>query len=594
MATTRPFLAAALVGALAGLVGAAFHALLDQADLGRDLLRTALEAAPVPGWLVLMALGALMLCAALWLVRRFAPETAGSGVQEVEAILAGEHGLRWQRVLPVKFVAGALALSSGLVLGREGPTVHMGAALGQLATERLGLDARQGRTLLAAGAAAGLAAAFNAPLAAIIFVTEELREHFEYSFATLQSVILACCLAVVVSDGLLGQGPALSLPPLGLAPLSALPLFVVLGVLVGVLGVLFNALLLGSLGRLRALREGHAYLTTSALGMALGILVWNAPETMGGGEGLVASLLQGHPDTRFLLILLAARMLTTVGSYGAGLPGGIFAPLLALGTLVGVAFDHLLAGLGLSPGLFAVAAMGALFAATVRAPLTGIILVIELTGALDLGLPIILTCLAATFTAEALGGQPIYSLLLTQGHQPPPPPRAPWRRVLAAGGILVALLGLGRLTAPGPGEMLDGPQGGTADSETLSNRAAAAPDTGLGVAPPDPTPSRDGTLAPEPAGRDPGGFAIQLLTVANDAGLAAFAQRHQGVGLFRTLQGQHRGKAWVALLVGDYATRTEAEAALDALPRELRRLKPLVRPLTAGMRLLPVPTETKP
>jgi H+/Cl- antiporter ClcA len=588
LATTRPFLAAALVGALAGLVGAAFHALLDQADLGRVLLRTALESAPVPGWLVLMALGALMLCAALWLVRRFAPETAGSGVQEVEAILAGEHGLRWQRVLPVKFVAGALALSSGLVLGREGPTVHMGAALGQLATERLGLDARQGRTLLAAGAAAGLAAAFNAPLAAIIFVTEELREHFEYSFATLQSVILACCLAVVVSDGLLGQGPALSLPPLGLAPLSALPLFVVLGVLVGVLGVLFNALLLGSLGRLRALREGHAYLTTSALGMALGILVWNAPETMGGGEGLVASLLQGHPDTRFLLILLAARVLTTVGSYGAGLPGGIFAPLLALGTLVGVAFDHLLAGLGLNPGLFAVAAMGALFAATVRAPLTGIILVIELTGALDLGLPIILTCLAATFTAEALGGQPIYSLLLTQGHQPPPPPRAPWRRVLAAGGILVALLGLGPLTAPGPGGMLDGPQGGTAGSETLSNRAAAAPDTGLGVAPPDPTPSRDGTLAPEPTGRDPGGFAIQLLTVTNDAGLAAFAQRHQGVGLFRTLQGQHRGKAWVALLVGDYATRTEAEAALDALPRELRRLKPLVRPLTAGTRLLPV------
>ncbi len=589
------------MGALAGLVGAAFHALLDQADQGRDLLRTALEAAPVPGWLVLMAMGVLMLCAALWLVRRFAPETAGSGVQEVEAILAGEHGLRWQRVLPVKFVAGALALSSGLVLGREGPTVHMGAALGQLATERLGLDARQGRTLLAAGAAAGLAAAFNAPLAAIIFVTEELREHFEYSFATLQSVILACCLAVVVSDGLLGQGPALSLPPLGLAPLSALPLFVVLGVLVGVLGVLFNALLLGSLGRLRALREGHAYLTTSALGMALGILVWNAPETMGGGEGLVATLLQGHPDTRFLLILLAARVLTTVGSYGAGLPGGIFAPLLALGTLVGVTFDHLLAGLGLSPGLFAVAAMGALFAATVRAPLTGIILVIELTGALDLGLPIILTCLAATFTAEALGGQPIYSLLLTQGHQPPPLPRAPWRRVLAAGGILVALLGLGRLTAPGSGEMLDGPRGGTAGSESqaplalhptgpaLSNRAAAAPGTGLGVAPPDPTSSRDGTLAPEP-----GGFAIQLLTVANEAGLAAFTQRHQTVGPFRTLQGQHRGKAWVALLVGDYATQTEAEAALAALPRELRRLKPLVRPLAAGIRLLPIPTETKP
>ena len=610
MAKVRPFLAAALVGILAGLVGAAFHALLDQADQGRDLLRTGLEAAPVPGWLVLMALGALVLCLALWLVRRFAPETAGSGIQEVEAILAGEHGLRWQRVLPVKFVAGVLAVGSGLVLGREGPTVHMGAALGQLATERLGLDARQGRTLIAAGAAAGLAAAFNAPLAAIIFVTEELREHFEYSFAALQSVILACCLAVVVSDGFLGQGPALPLPPLGLAPLSALPLFVVLGVLVGVLGVLFNALLLGSLGRLRALREGHAYLTTGVLGMALGALVWSAPQAMGGGEGLVASLLQGHPGTGFLLILLAARLLTTVGSYGAGLPGGIFAPLLALGTLVGVLFDHLVAGLvpglDLGPGLFAVAAMGALFAATVRAPLTGIILVIELTGALDLGLPIILTCLGATFTAEALGGQPIYSLLLAQGHQPPPPPRAPWRRVLAAGGILVALLGLGRLTAPEPVGMLDGPREGMASTESpaplaleptgpaLSSRAAVGPGPDPGVAPSDSSPPQDAIPAPAPEGREPGGFAIQLLTVANDAGLAAFAQRHTGVGQFRILQGQHRGKAWVALLVGDYATRSEAEAALIALPKELRRLKPLVRPLAAGTRLLSVPTETKP
>ncbi|WP_295613403.1 H(+)/Cl(-) exchange transporter ClcA [uncultured Lamprocystis sp.] len=381
----RIYLAAALVGALAGLVGAAFHALLDQADQSRDLLRTVLASAPVPGWLVLMGLGALVLSAALWLVRRFAPETAGSGIQEVEAILAGMRALRWQRVLPVKFVAGVLAVGSGLVLGREGPTVHMGAALGQLATERLRLEPRQGRSLIAAGAAAGLAAAFNAPLAAIVFVTEELREHFEFSFAALQSVILACCFAVVVSGWLLGQGPSLPMAPVQTAPLSALPLFLVLGVLIGALGVLFNALLLGSVRRFRALREGHAFLTTSALGMALGALLWFAPDAMGGGEGLVESLLREHQGALVLLMLLAVRVLTTVGSYGAGLPGGIFAPLLALGTVGGAAFHHLVTwlapGLGLSPEVFAVAAMGALFAATVRAPLTGIILVIELTGA---------------------------------------------------------------------------------------------------------------------------------------------------------------------------------------------------------------------
>ena len=361
----RPYLAAALVGALAGLVGAGFHALLDQADHGRDLLRTVLELAPVPGWLVLMGLGALVLSAALWLVRRFAPETAGSGVQEVEAILAGQRTLSWRRVLPVKFGAGVLAVGSGLVLGREGPTIHMGAALGQMAADWMRSDARQGRSLLAAGAAAGLAAAFNAPLAAIVFVTEELRENFEYSFASIQSVILACCAAVVVSDWMLGQGPDLPIPPIGRAPLSALPLFLVLGVSVGALGVVFNAALLGSVQVLKALRETHAYLATGALGMGLGALIWFAPDAVGGGEGLAESLLLGHQGTLFLLTLLAVRMLTTVGSYGAGLPGGIFAPMLALGTIAGAAFDHLVAGLapglGLSPGVFAVAAMGALF-----------------------------------------------------------------------------------------------------------------------------------------------------------------------------------------------------------------------------------------
>ncbi len=587
----RIYLAAALVGACAGLVGAAFHALLDQADQGRDLLRTVLESAPVPGWLVLMGLGALVLSAALGLVRRFAPETAGSGIQEVEAILAGARTLRWQRVLPVKFVAGLLAVGSGLVLGREGPTVHMGAALGQLATERLRLDHRQGRSLIAAGAAAGLAAAFNAPLAAIVFVTEELREHFEFSFAALQSVILASCVAVVVSGWLLGQGPSLPMAPVQMAPLSALPLFLVLGVLIGALGVLFNALLLGSVRRFRALRAGHAVLTTSALGMALGALVWFAPDAMGGGEGLVESLLQGHQGALFLLVLLAVRVLTTVGSYGAGLPGGIFAPLLALGTIGGAAFHHFVAwltpGLGLSPEIFAVAAMGALFAATVRAPLTGIILVIELTGANALVLPIILTCLSATFTAEGLGGRPIYSLLLAQGDHPAPSPHRPERRVLAAGLILIALLGLERLISA-PEEVPTTPLAGTTREDSGAPIAQSSRTTPSGAATPTPAP------ASVPLVQDQPRFAIQLLTVYSDTGLAAFAQQHALIGQVRTLKGRHRDKDWYALLLGDYATQAAAEAALAALPAELRRLKPLVRPLAAGTRLLPVQAPPEP
>ncbi|WP_242513317.1 H(+)/Cl(-) exchange transporter ClcA [Halochromatium salexigens] len=452
----RLYLSATLVGACAGLIGGAFHALLDQAAASRGSLHALLSAAPVPGWLLLMVLGALLLVTALWLVRRFAPETAGSGVQEVEAILAGERTLRWQRVLPVKFVAGTLAVGSGLVLGREGPTIHMGAALGQLASARLrphpatnpgpNPSANPGakRALIAAGAAAGLATAFNAPLASIVFVTEELREHFEYRFATIQSVILACCAAVIVSGWMLGQGPTMPMPSVGVAPLEALPLFVLLGLLIGALGVLFNRLLLGSVAAYRALGPAAIYVVTAMTGLLLGALIWFVPDTVGGGETLVEDLLHGQPALFFLLALLAVRLLTTVGSYGLGLPGGIFAPMLALGTLCGAAFAHLVSrvipALAQAPEVFAVAAMGALFAATVRAPLTGIILVIELTGAQALALPIILTCLAATFTAEGMGGRPIYSSLL--GLQKRPPPRAPVRRIAAGAMILAAFIAI--------------------------------------------------------------------------------------------------------------------------------------------------------
>ncbi len=443
----RLYLAAACVGAFAGLIGGAFHALLDRAAAGRSALTDLLEAAPVPGRLLMMLLGALVLVTAMWLVRRFAPEAAGSGVQEVEAILAGERKLSWQRVLPVKFIGGTLAVGSGLVLGREGPTIHMGAALGQLASERLEPSPEANRALIAAGAAAGLATAFNAPLAAIVFVTEELREHFEYRFATIQSVILACCTAVVVSGWMLGQGPDMQLPDLVMAPLETLPLFLLLGVLIGALGVLFNGLLLGSVASFRALGTPGAYTAAALAGLALGALLWFAPNTVGGGEGLVQQLLRGQPALLFLIALLAVRLLTSVGSYGLGLPGGIFAPMLALGTLCGAAFAALIAllapALALAPEVFAVAAMGALFAATVRAPLTGIILVIELTGAQALALPIILTCLAATFTAEGMGGRPIYNALL--GLQQQPPPRAPVRRIAAAAMILFAFVAIERI-----------------------------------------------------------------------------------------------------------------------------------------------------
>lgn len=440
---TRLYLAAGIAGALTGLVGAAFHAVLDGANWGREQLRPLLAESPLPGWLLAMALGALVLTAALWLVRRLAPETAGSGIQEVESILAHGGTVRWKRVLPVKFVSGALAVGSGLVLGREGPTVHMGSALGQMAAELGGLDRRRSQSLIAAGAGAGLAAAFNAPLAAIVFVTEELREHFEYSFHSLQSVIMACGLSVVVCEWLLGQGPAMPIADLPVPPLETVPLFLALGFLIGAFGVLFNRLLLGSVGAFSRLRQSGALAVSAGSGASLGAIWWLLPDATGGGETLVESVIAAPPALAALMCLLAVRSLTSVGSYGIGLPGGIFAPLLALGTLCGAAFDVAvnawLPDLRLPQGVFALTCMGALFAATVRAPLTGIVLSIELTGAHGLSLPIVLTCLTANFGAQALGGQPVYSLLLALRESEPPPLRRAGTRLLA-GGLLLAVL----------------------------------------------------------------------------------------------------------------------------------------------------------
>lgn len=416
MGNSKTYGLAAVVGFFAGLVAAAFHYLLDLIVNGRLWLREILHDWMVPGWVPLMIAGASLVCLSLWLVRRFAPEANGSGIPQVEAFLAGTHSLRWQRILPIKFIAGLIAMAPGLVLGREGPTIHMGAACGKMLADHAKVDRQQSHTLTAAGVAAGLGAAFNAPLAGIMLVTEEMRSEFNYSFVSLQSVILASCVALVVSEWWLGQGLQLSLPSVALAPLVEMPLYLLLGIIIGIFGVLFNRLLLLSVDSFKRVHHSLRYGLVAAVGALIGALLWFAPDATGEGEQLLQQALKQSWGLWLLTGLFIVRMLTTVLSYGTGVPGGIFAPLLALGTLIGVAFSFLVHGwlpnTVSSPVMFAVAAMGALFAATVRAPLTGIVLVMELTGALEAGLTIILTCMMATFTAQRLGGQPIYHQLL--------------------------------------------------------------------------------------------------------------------------------------------------------------------------------------
>ena len=407
---------AALTGLLVGLLAAAFRLLLETLDARRVDLFAALAPIPVLGWLGPMLLVGLALLAAAELVRRFAPEAAGSGIQEIEGALAGKRPLRFRRVLPVKFLGGAAALGSGAVLGREGPTVQMGGALGAWIGERFSLDEDGRHILVAAGAAAGLAAAFNAPLAGILFVTEEMRRHFRYRLASVEAVLVAAASADVVVRLATGQLPVIQLPDFPNPPMAALWLFPFFGALLGGLGVAFNRLLVETLDGIDRLPSVAHRLAPFVIGAGLGALAFLLPDAVGSGYSTIGDAVAGRLTGSLLLGLLAIRFAATLLSYGSGVPGGIFAPMLALGTLAGVWFGsgvHDLAPAMIPhPGVFAVAGMAAFFAATVRAPLTGIVLAVELTGDFELLLPLVLSCVGATLVAQTLGGRALYALLL--------------------------------------------------------------------------------------------------------------------------------------------------------------------------------------
>ena len=407
-------LPALVLGLVVGLVGAAFRFSLDLVGRARHALVAGAAALGLPGLAVSVLVSAAGVGFAVWLVRRFAPEAAGSGIQEIEAALDGVRPLRWRRVIPVKFAGGLGSMGAGMIAGREGPTVHMGGALGRMLGELWRRSPLETHALVAAGAGAGLTAAFNAPLAGILFVIEEMRPHFRYGARSTQALITACVVADVVIRALLGTRPEIEISQAPEPGLASLWLFVLLGALFGLLGPLFNALVLRTLDLLA--RAPHPLLPALAIGGLVGALEWLAPVFVGGGYEVIGQALRGELAVGMLLLVFAARTAGTALCYGAGAPGGIFAPMLALGTLLGLWFGDLAAswqpGLVPHPDVFTVAGMGALFAAVVRAPLTGIALALGLTADYQLLLPVLATCLSATVVSYQLGGAPIYSLLL--------------------------------------------------------------------------------------------------------------------------------------------------------------------------------------
>lgn len=404
---------ALLVGVATGLIAVLFRRTLDLGDSARTRWILSAHRFGALGVLVPVALGAVGAGLAVWLVRRFAPEASGSGIPHIKAVLHRLIGLRWHRVLPVKFTSGVVGIGSGLALGREGPTVQMGAAVGQMVSRWLRVTPRERQTLIAAGAGAGLAAAFNAPLAGVIFTLEELRR--EFSAGALTSAFVASVTADVITRMLLGQLPVFHTPPPPVPPLDTLPLFALLGLAAGLVGVCFNRSLLATL-RLLDRGRRHPFLLGAAVGAAVGLAGWFVPEALGGGATLVQQTLTGQMALAAVPLLLLLRFALTMASYGSGAAGGIFAPLLVIGAQTGLFFGLLMQravpNTVQHPAVFAIVGMAALFAAIVRAPLTGIVLIVEMTESYSLMLPLLLTCFVAYLTADVLRDQPIYEALL--------------------------------------------------------------------------------------------------------------------------------------------------------------------------------------
>jgi len=409
----RLVVAGTLVGVLAGLLSAAFHRTLDIAlEYRWSLLDRATTDARY-GWILPVVVVAVLAALARWLVRRFAPETSGSGVQHVEAEVRSGEALARPAALPVKFVGGLIAIGSGFALGREGPTVQMAGTLASLFARVFSFDVRDRRALLAAGAGAGLAAAFNAPLAGAIFVFEELISGFELRAGV--ATLAACSAALATMRALIGDSLLFAVPQVHVDLFPGYLVFLVFGAAIGLLGMFYSRLVMTGLAIVDHLQRVPPELIAAAVGAFVGWIGWYAPGLIGPGETQVQDAIAGGQAIQVLAIAFVVRCLLGPLCYAPGLPGGLFAPLLIVGALAGSLFafavETLMPGIAAPAPAFIAVGMGAMFAAVVRAPLTGVAIVIEMTGAQELFIPLLTAGAIAVALPAALGTRPIYDLL---------------------------------------------------------------------------------------------------------------------------------------------------------------------------------------
>ncbi len=405
-------LSSCVTGAITGLLVAVFRLTLQHADRWRESFIAHAHGWPVLGLPLTMAFVASASAIAASMVRRISPYAAGSGIPHVEAVAEGKLPPAPLSLVPVKFLGGLLAIGSGLALGREGPSVQMGASIGAFVGQKLGLSESDCIALLAACGGAGIATAFNAPIAGAVFVLEELIRRFDTRIAI--AALGSSCCAIAVARLLLGRAPDFKVEALAYSDLGSGLLFLALGLVAGFAGMAYNRVLVGSIELVDRI-HWPIELRAGVIGALVGAVAWFAPDWVGGGDGITQRTLLGGQASLQILLVLAVRFLLGPISYAAGTPGGLFAPMLVVGAQIGVLFAAL-SGLlfphvQFVPAAFAVVAMAAFFTAVVRAPVTGIVLIIELTASFTQLLPMLWACFAAMVVPTFFRNAPIYASL---------------------------------------------------------------------------------------------------------------------------------------------------------------------------------------
>ena len=351
-----------------------------------------------------------------YLLYRYFPNARGSGVPQTKAALYAREGRILLRTVLGKFFCTSATLASGIPLGREGPSVQVGAGIASVLGRWLGLRPEKVKALIPVGAAAAIAAAFNTPLAAVLFALEEIVG--DLHAPVLGSVVLASATSWSVLRLLLGNNPLFKVPQYQLVHPAEFAIYAVLGVIGGLVSVVFTKLLLGMRAYFLRMPQKTVWVQPAVGGLVVGLLGWAVPQVLGVGYGYVGDALNGKMAIELMALLVVLKLVAVTTSYASGNAGGIFGPALFIGAMlggsVGTWAHRLFPVYTANPGAYALVGMGAAFAGIVRAPMTSVLMIFEMTQDYAVIVPLMISNLVSLFISSHLQRTPIYEALAIQ------------------------------------------------------------------------------------------------------------------------------------------------------------------------------------